>query len=336
MCVGYHEHMPMSCLVTFGSFFLTQIHEVSGSRMHMKKMVELASVDVGQQGITMASTVSAVGSTGTDGMRNSSIRSDGAPQRSISAHASALAPSLPQSLMQASAHGAKKLTLHNGTASPSSDGEQSATQQDREANVRFPPRLLAVAGKKCLQEGPEKNLGCSKCSCSWSQQCYPKFLQWEEAVINVGICSTSMPLLCFASFVIFVLLLVTFIACRTLLQWLALEKQDKADEEAMHRPRMTPVPVQAPAVSQSQAKKGTPPSELDQTVSVPRSTAATSEAKPRPSPQGDSSPAPTSEAQPRPSSETAPPVSPSSVDPAQRAEVHEVHLSSDSNEVEVL
>lgn len=235
------------------------------------------------------------------GMKNSSVHSAGVPHKVISPQASVQTPSSQQSLVQeASTHSVNKSAVQEKIASRKSELERIAVRQARDSNSSFPPRLLALAGKACLQEGPDQNLGCLKCSCSWSQQCYPKFLLPDA--INVGICSTSVPVLCIASFGIWVILLITFIACRTLLQWWAFDQQDK--EEDAQRTILSSASMQAVRTTSPDKKAG---------VSL----------------QGMSSPAPVMQAGLRPPSETVPrSSSSSSIDPA-----HPAGSSSDETEV---
>lgn len=115
----------------------------------------------------------------------------------------------------------------------------------------------------CLRDpdGSGEMLGCKAgCTCGWSQQCYPKFLllacssgQGDHAAteqastrINVGTCSTAMPVLYLTSALVFVLCLGCVVTVRMCIQLrdagLAAEKTN----DMLTVPRATVPPVVLP------------------------------------------------------------------------------------------
>lgn len=129
-----------------------------------------------------------------------------------------------------------------------------------------PPRASSRDGwPLCKEDSLGMAMGCrSHCNCGWGQQCYPKWMPLKEALFgeDKGICETAVPVLALASFIIFSLVLVTFVALRTCLQW-----RNAEDDAGFIKPAMlrsTQKPLTCPSNSGvAAAQSGALPAKAD-------------------------------------------------------------------------
>lgn len=119
-------------------------------------------------------------------------------------------------------------------------GEAATSIQGGSATTRNASATSADPEPICKKDDTGLAVGCHlNCHCGWGQQCYPKWLPPEDphhhpskqapsGRENRGVCQTAMPVLALASFIIFSVVLTTFVGVRTFLQWRALEDDHDA------------------------------------------------------------------------------------------------------------
>jgi len=92
--------------------------------------------------------------------------------------------------------------------------------------------LGVKSGQPCVEAVGETQVGClANCHCSWGRWCYPKFADVSDHTlkllkmdasshlrVNVGVCQTSIPLLCIFSVLCFLFFLFCIVSARTYLR----------------------------------------------------------------------------------------------------------------------
>lgn len=130
----------------------------------------------------------------------------------------------------------------SASISIASDLNEAATSiKGASATTRNASTTGAETKPACKKDDTGLAVGCHlNCHCGWGEQCYAKW--WPpEAQLSVqhnkqassgrenrGVCQTAMPVLAFASFIIFSVVLTFFVGVRTFLQWRALEDDHDA------------------------------------------------------------------------------------------------------------
>jgi len=121
--------------------------------------------------------------------------------------------------------------------------------------------LGVKSGQPCVEAVGETQVGClANCHCSWGRQCYPKFVAVNEHTlelvkmddssphlrVNVGVCHTSIPLLCIFSVLCFLFLLMCIVSVRTYLR--LKEGEDMPIQFGVAQPTKLAYPLPAPKV----------------------------------------------------------------------------------------
>lgn len=112
------------------------------------------------------------------------------------------------------------------------------------------------SGEPCVEAAGEPQMGClANCQCSWGRQCYPKFVYVNDLAmsilklrssprprVNLGICQTSIAMLCFLSMLCFLIFLMCIVSVRTYLR--LKEGEDMPVQGVIQSTRIyTPVPL---------------------------------------------------------------------------------------------
>lgn len=115
--------------------------------------------------------------------------------------------------------------------------------------------LRVKSGKPCTEAFGETQVGClANCQCGWGRQCYPKFVDVSESIlqrlkmnvstrirVDVGVCQTSMAMLCVLSVMCFLFLLMCIVSVRTYLR--LKEGEDMPVQVGVAQPTKLPFPL---------------------------------------------------------------------------------------------